>query len=441
MDPIFIATLGLIGMFVLIGLHVPIGVAMATAGVVGFGLLGGWKPAISLLATEPVSVFTSLDLAVIPLFLLMGSFAGVSGLSSDIYRLAYAFIGHRRGGLALATIGGCAGFGAVCGSSLATAATMGRVALPEMLDRGYSTTLATGSVAAGGTLGMLIPPSVVMVIYAFLTEQFVITLFVAALIPGLIAIGAHFVAINILVHRNPDIGPAGDKMGWSERLQVCQESWGVLALLFAVIGGIYGGVFTVNEAASLGAGLAFFFAVFRRRLTLDAFWQVLKDTAANTAMIYLIIAGASVFSSFITLSKMPDAVVTLISDAQLPALLVIFVLMVVYLILGSVFDTIAAMVITLPFVFPLILDLGYHPIWFGVILVMIIEVGMITPPIGMNVFVLYGVAEKIPLNVIFRGILPFFYADLIRITIIILFPALALWLPEVMGYNLHITLN
>jgi len=441
MDPILIASLGLIGMFVLIALHVPIGVAMATAGVVGFGALGGWKPALSLLATEPVSVISSLDLAVIPLFLLMGSFAGISGLSSDIYRLAYAFVGHRRGGLALATIGGCAGFGAVCGSSLATAATMSRVALPEMLNRGYSTTLATGSIAAGGTLGMLIPPSVVMVIYAFLTEQFVITLFVAALIPGIIAIGAHFIAINILVARNPEIGPAGDRMPWSERLGVLKDSWGVLVLLLAVIGGIYGGVFTVNEAASLGAGLAFFFAVARRKMTMEAFWEALKDTAANTAMIYLIIAGASVFSSFITLSKMPDALVTLIADANLHPLMVIFVLMVVYLILGSVFDTIAAMVITLPFVFPLILDLGYHPIWWGVILVMVIEVGMITPPIGMNVFVLYGVAKTVPLNVIFRGILPFFYADIVRIIIIILFPALALWLPEFLGYNLKISLH
>ncbi|MEK9679387.1 MAG: TRAP transporter large permease subunit, partial [Rhodospirillaceae bacterium] len=253
--------------------------------------------------------------------------------------------------------------------------------------------------------------------------------------------GAHFIAINILVARNPEIGPAGDRMPWPERLGVLKESWGVLVLLLAVIGGIYGGVFTVNEAASLGAGLAFLFAIGRRKMTMDAFWDVLKDTAANTAMIYLIIAGASVFSSFITLSKMPDALVTLIADANLHPLMVIFVLMVVYLILGSVFDTIAAMVITLPFVFPLILDLGYHPIWWGVILVMVIEVGMITPPIGMNVFVLFGVAKTIPLNVIFRGILPFFYADIVRITIIILFPALALWLPEFLGYNLKISLD
>ncbi|NQV54723.1 MAG: TRAP transporter large permease [Rhodospirillales bacterium] len=436
MDPILVASLGLVGMFALIALHIPIGVAMAIAGFVGFGFLGGWMPAVSLFSTEPVSVISSMDLAVIPLFLLMGSFAGVSGLSSDIYRLAYAFMGHRKGGLALATIGGCAGFGAVCGSSLATAATMGRVALPEMLNRGYSEKLAAGSVAAGGTLGLLIPPSVIMVIYAFLAEQFVIALFVAALIPGLIAVMAHFITIGILVHRDPKSGPAGTRLGWRERLAVLKKSWGVLALLLAVIGGIYGGVFTVNEAAALGAGLAVAFTIARGKMNLDSFWQVLRDTASNTAMIYLIIAGASIFSSFITVSKMPDALVTQISELSIPPLAVIFVLMVIYLILGSIFDTVAAMVITMPFVLPLVTDLGYHPIWWGVVLVMVIEVGMITPPIGMNVFVLFGVAKTIPLKTIFSGIMPFFYADIIRITLIILFPALALWLPRIAGYNL-----
>jgi tripartite ATP-independent transporter DctM subunit len=352
--------------------------------------------------------------------------------------LAYAFIGHRRGGLALATIGGCAGFGAVCGSSVATAATMGRVALPEMLDRGYSQTLATGSIAAGGTLGMLIPPSVIMVIYAFLTEQFVITLFIAALIPGVIAILFHFVTVMILVRRNPEAGPAGERTDWPGRWRVLAQSWGVMFLMLAVIGGIYGGVFTVNEAASLGAGLAFLFTVFRGRLNWDTMFQVLKETATNTAMIYLIIGGASIFSSFVTLSRMPDALVDLISGLGVAPLVVILILFVVYLILGAVFDTVAAMVITLPFVLPLVIELGYNPIWWGVVLVMAIEVGMITPPIGMNVFVLFGVAKKIPLKTIFTGILPFFYADIVRILLIILFPALALWLPQTLGYNISL---
>lgn len=437
MDPITIALLGMAGMFLLIALHVPIGVAIGISGVVGFGFLGGWGPAFSLIGTEYITVFTNAELAVIPLFLLMGSFAGVSGLSSDIYRLAYAFIGHRRGGLAMATIGGCAGFGAVCGSSLATAATMGRVALPEMLDRGYSPTLASGSVAAGGTLGMLIPPSVVMVIYAFLTEQFVITLFVAALVPGLIAVLFHFITVAIIVYRNPEVGPAGDRVDWDGRLRIIAQSWGVLVLMLAVIGGIYGGVFTVNEAASLGAGLAFLFAMFRKKLNWKTMFQVLKETATNTAMIYLIIGGASIFSSFITLSRMPDALVGYIGGLGLEPLVVVLILFALYLVLGAVFDTIAAMVITLPFVLPLILELGYSPIWWGVILVMAIEVGMITPPIGMNVFVLFGVAKTIPLKTIFKGILPFFYADIVRILLIILVPSLALWLPGYLGYNLN----
>lgn len=437
MDPILAAALGIAFMFVLIGLHIPIGVSMALAGLVGFGVLAGFGPAVSLFATEPASVIANLDLAVVPLFLLMGSLAGVSGLSSDIYRLAYAFIGHRRGGLALATIGGCAGFGAVCGSSIATAATMGRVALPEMIERGYAPTLASGSVAAGGTLGMLIPPSVIMVIYAFLAEQFVITLFIAALIPGLIAVTLHFAAIVIYVRVRPEAGPAGDRMAWPGRLRVFAQSWAVLLLMFAVIGGIYGGIFTVTEAASLGVGLAFFFTIARGRLTGETIRQVIRETASNSAMIYVIISGASIFTYFITATKMPDALVTEITAMELHPLMVILILMVVYLILGSIFDTIAAMVITMPFVFPLIVSMGYSPIWWGVVLVMVIEIGMITPPIGLNVFVIFGVAKTIPLGTIFRGILPFLYADLVRLVIIILLPALTLWLPETLGYALQ----
>jgi tripartite ATP-independent transporter DctM subunit len=437
MDPIIVAALGIAFMFVLIGLHIPIGVSMALGGLVGFGFLVGFGPAVSLFSTEPAGVIANLDLAVIPLFLLMGSLAGVSGLSSDIYRLAYAFIGHHRGGLALATIGGCAGFGAVCGSSIATAATMGRVALPEMIERGYAPSLASGSVAAGGTLGMLIPPSVIMVIYAFLAEQFVITLFIAALIPALIAVTLHFVAIAIYVRVRPGSGPAGERVSWRGRLRVFAQSWAVLALMFAVIGGIYGGVFTVTEAASLGVGLAFIFTIARGRLTAETLLQVVRETASNSAMIYVIISGASIFTYFITATKMPDALVTAITAMELHPLMVIFVLMVVYLILGSIFDTIAAMVITMPFVFPLVVSMGYSPIWWGVVLVMVIEIGMITPPIGLNVFVIYGVAKTIPLGTIFRGILPFLYADLVRLVIIILIPTLTLWLPKTLGYALQ----
>lgn len=436
MDPIVIALLGIGGMFLLIALQIPIGISMAIAGVVGFGLLSGWTAAFSLIAAKSVGALASEELAVIPLFLVMGSFANVSGLAADIYRLAYAFVGHRQGGLALATIGGCAGFGAVCGSSLATAATMGRVALPEMLKRNYDASLATGSIAAGGTLGMLIPPSVIMVIYAFLTEQFVITMFIAAIIPGILAVLFHFIAIAIVVRRNPEAGPAGDRTDWPGRARAIRDSTGVLFMMLVVIGGIYGGVFTVNEAAALGAAVAFAFTIWRGKLNKDALLLVMRETASNTAMIYLIIIGASVFASFISITKMPASVVDLIGGLGLPPLAIIFALFIIFLILGSIFDTIAAMVITLPFIFPLVTDLGYHPVWWGIVLVMTIEVGMITPPIGMNVFVLHGVAKDIPLKTIFKGIFPFFYADVVRIVLIILMPFLVLWLPKVLGYKI-----
>lgn len=435
MDPITLAVVGILGMFVLIGLQIPIGISMAIAGVAGFGLLSGWHAAFSLIGSKAVGAIASEELAVIPLFLVMGSFANISGLAADIYKMAYAFVGHRRGGLALATIGGCAGFGAVCGSSLATAATMGRVALPEMLKRKYEPSLATGSIAAGGTLGMLIPPSVIMVIYAFLAEQFVITMFIAALIPGLLAVLGHFIAIMIVVRRNPDAGPAGDRTDWIGRLATVKEGIGVVLMILIVVGGIYGGVFTVNEAAALGAAVAFLFTVVRGKLTWDSLLLVMRETASNTAMIYLIIIGASVFASFISITKMPAVVVEGIGSMGLPPLAIILALFLLFLILGSIFDTIAAMVITFPFIYPLVVDMGYSPIWWGIVLLMAIEVGMITPPIGMNVFVIHGVAKDIPLQTIFKGIFPFFYADIIRILLIIFFPALAMWLPTALGYK------
>ncbi|TDI59636.1 MAG: TRAP transporter large permease [Alphaproteobacteria bacterium] len=433
MDPLILGLLGIAGMFVLIALHVPIGVAMGLAGFVGVGLLVGWGPAIALFGIEPSGIVSHDALAVIPLFLLMGSFAGAAGLSADLYRLAYALVGHRRGGLAMSTIGACAGFGAVCGSSVATCATMTRVALPEMLKRGYEPALATGCIAAGGTLGMLIPPSVIMVLYAVLTEQFVIALFVAAIVPGAVAVALHFVAIFVYVRVNPEAGPAGKRMPRPERRRVFIDSWAVLLLGVVVSGGIYTGVLTVAEAASAGAIMAFGFTVMRGKLTKKVLWKVLSESAANTGLIYLIIIGAHIFAYFIALSDMAEQMVSTIQSLGLHPLVVMFLLHLMYLILGAIFDTVAAMVITLPFVFPLIIALGFDPIWFGVINVMVIEIGMITPPIGINVFVLHGIARTIPLHTIFRGIVPFLAADLVRLSILTFLPGLALWLPGVMG--------
>lgn len=432
-DPLVLTLVGLGGMIALILFHVPIGVAMGISGFVGFGLLSGFAPAVTLFGSETSAILKSQDLAVVPLFLLMGSLASASGLSADIYRLAHAFAGHRRGGLAIATIGGCAGFGAVCGSSPATAATMGRIALPEMLDRGYAPSLATGCIAAGGTLGMLIPPSIVMIIYAYLAEQFVITLFIAALLPAAIAIALHIVAIAIYVRVYPNAAPAVPAAPWSERWRAARRSWGVVLMMTTVIGGLYSGIFTVTEAASVGVAIAFIFTVARGCLNRTTANQILVETASNSAMIYIIVIGASIFTFFITVTRLPDNLSDMIIALNLPPYGVILVLVLIYLVLGAVFETVSSMLITLPFVLPLVLDLGFDPIWWGIVLVMVIELGMISPPIGMNVFILHGIARNVSLGTIFRGATPFLIADLVRISIIIAFPILTLWLPRVLS--------
>ena len=431
MDPITVAVFGVLFMFVLILLQVPIGIAMAVVGVVGFGVLSGFGPAFSIIATESSSIIANADLAVIPLFLLMGNFATSAGLSGDIYNLAYAFLGHRRGGLALSTIAGCGFFGAVCGSSTATAATFGRVALPEMLARKYSPHFAAGCIAAGGTLGSLVPPSVILIIYAVMAEEFIITLFIAAIIPAILSIASYFVAISIYLRINPKAGPSGSRMSWPDRFRTALRCWGVILILVVVVGGIYGGIFTVTEAAAFGTVLCFLFALGRRKLTKELFWEALTGTALSASMIYVIIIGANVMTYFVTVTHMPDNVITLISGLDLPTFVTLTILLVVYLILGSIFDTVAAMVITLPFVLPLITGMGYSPIWWGIINVVVIEIGMITPPIGLNVFILHGVAPDLTLGTIFRGIVPFLFADIGRLIILVVFPSLILWLPAV----------
>lgn len=434
MSPILIGVLGLVMLFVLIALHVPIGVSMGLTGFVTIGYLIGFGPAVGLFGAEGREVVSSEGLAVVAVFILMGAFANLSGLAQDMYRLAYAFLGHMRGGLALATVGGCAGFGSVSGSSVATTATMTRIALPEMTERGYSITLSTGSIAAGGTLGMLIPPSIVMIIYGILTEQFIIALFAAALIPGLLSVLVYFAAIRVIVFFNPAAGPAGPKVPWSERLQILKQSWGVVTLAAIVSGGLYTGIVTPAESASVGVSIAFLFAVFRGKVNWQSFFETLLEAAATTGMIYVIIIGAHIFSFFMTLSGLPEVIVGVIEGSGLSKYMILLLLYVMFIILGSIFDTIAAMVITLPFVFPLIVSLGFDPIWWGVINVIVMEIGMITPPIGMNVFIMHGMAKHIPLRTIFKGIAPFAAADLVRLALVTAFPALALWLPMAWGY-------
>jgi C4-dicarboxylate transporter, DctM subunit len=430
MSPILLASLAILAMFILILMHVPIGFAMAAVGIIGFGLMTSFGAGLSLVASEAASNMSNMDLSVIPLFVLMGNFAAASGISTDMYNLAQAFIGHRRGGLAMATVGGCGLFGAVSGSSIATTVTFGRVALPEMIDRGYAPTLATGCIAGGGTLGTLVPPSIILVIYSILAEQFIIELFVAAVVPAIITILLYFLAIFIYVRIKPDAGPSGPKASWSQRKKVILQSWGAITLIGAIAVGIYGGIFTVIEAAALGAILSLLMVLIRGKMTLSVFWEALASTAATTGMIYFILIGSSIFNYFIVISHLPDVLASGIMESGWHPFFVFLVLLIVYIILGSIFDTVAAMVITLPFVLPLIVGMGYSPVWWGIINVVVVEIGMITPPIGINVFVLQGVIRDYPLKTVFVGIVPFLLADIARLAILTLFPILTMWLPN-----------
>lgn len=433
MSPLEIGGLGMLALFALMFLQIPIGFAMMIVGVTGFALITDWAPALSLVASEASGLLANVELATVPLFLLMGTFATVAGFSTDVYNAAAAVLGHRRGGLGYATIGGCATFGAVCGSSTATAATFAKAALPEMLRRGYAPSLATGTIAAGGTLKALIPPSIVMILYCIIAKTFIFDLFIAAIVPALMAIAFNIVAIWITVRLNPSLAPVAPRMPWSERWPIIRRAAPVLLLLASVFFGLYSGVFTVNEAASVAAVLAFLFALIRGRLDRDVLWTGLKDTASTTAMIYVIIIGATVFSYFITLARVPEAMIALVDGSGLGPMAIVFVLLGIYLVLGAIFDEIAAMLITLPFVLPIIEQLDFDLIWWGIINVVVIEIGMITPPIGIIVFILYGMTRNISLTTIYRGVTPFIIADILLLVILALNPGIVLWLPGLLG--------
>lgn len=430
MEAISIALVGILIMFALIALHVPVGVSLAVTGVGVFTWIVGFDEAVSLIGTEFSATFSNMDYSIIPFFIVMGSLASTAGLSADLFRLANSFLGHKRGGLALATVGGCAAFGSVCGSSLATVATMTRVALPEMLKQGYKPSLATGSIAAGGALGTLIPPSLIIVLYSLLTDLDTRTLMIAAIMPALLAVVMNALTIIIMVRLNPDIAPKGEPTSWNERGQTLVSSWQILLLGGIVAGGIYGGIFNITEAAAVGVVIAFIMCFFRGQLTQNNLREMMQETASNTAMIYMMLIGASILSYFLSLSHMPEYTVAWIDSMDLPAFVVILVLYLMYLVLGSIFETVAAMVITLPFVLPIVTGLGYDPIWWGIMMLSVIGTGMNTPPIGMNVFVLFGMTRDIPLKTIFSGTLPFVISDVIKLLILTMIPEITLWLPS-----------
>jgi tripartite ATP-independent transporter DctM subunit len=425
-------TEGLIGfaaMFALMALRVPIAVSMGIVGVVGMGLLRSWPAALSSAAGEFVDI-GSYTLSVVPLFVLMGNFVTRAGMSRDLYQAAYALIGHLRGGLAMSTIAACAGFGAICGSSIATTATMARVAMPEMQRFQYAPAFAAGSVCAGATLGILIPPSVILVIYGIMTEQSIGALFAAGVIPGLVATSFYLLASAWITRRHPTWGPPGERAPWSIRLRALRRIWGVVLLFALVMGGMYGGFFTPTEAAGVGALGGFVFALARRALTLKLLGEVLGESARTSAMLFSIVIGASLFANFLNFTDLPTALREFVLGFGVHPIAVIIAICGVYVILGTAMESLSMMLLTVPIFFPLVTALGFDPIWFGIIVVCVVEISLITPPVGMNIFVLSSVVPSIPTQTIWRGVLPFVAADVLRMAVLIAFPALSLFLPR-----------
>lgn len=439
-------TVALIGFAVLlvliIAVRVPIAFAMGIVGFFGFSYLQGlsidnimsfrWSGVLSLASNRIIDTAQEYSLSVIPLFILMGNLVTNSGLSNALYRASNAFLGHRRGGLSMATVVACGGFSAICGSSLATSATMAKVAMPEMRKYGYSDGLATASIAAGGTLGILIPPSVILVMYGLLTETSIRELFAAGFIPGMLGILMYLFAVKYVVWRTPEAGPCGEKLSWSQRLVAMNGVWGVLALFILVMGGIYAGIFTPTEAAGVGAGGAFLIAVFKRTLNLRSLFLSLIDTTRTTAMLFAVVIGALIFSDFINRAGFPDALYQFVVSLDISPLGVIFVILGIYIVLGMVFESLSMMLLTVPIFYPLVQSLGFDLVWFGIIVVVVTEISLITPPVGMNVFVLSAVLKGVKPGTIFKGVTPFWCADIVRLMLITLIPAIALVLPEML---------
>ncbi len=426
------ASLGFLAVFALALLRVPLAVAMAIVGIAGLGLLRGWQPAFA--STSQVIFETGFHyvLSVIPLFILMGNLVARAGMARELFKAANSFVGHRRGGLGMASIIASGGFSSICGSSIATAATMTRVAYPEMKRHGYKDTLATGSIASGGTLGILIPPSTIMVIYGIITETDIGRLFIAGVLPGLVAITCLCLAVVYVTWRDPEAGPPAEYHGWAERLAALRGVWGVAVLFLLVIGGIYGGVFTATEGAGVGAAGAFMFALLRGALTPRVLMDILVESTRTTAMLFTILIGAMVFTSFVNFTSMPADLRDFVLQFSPNPIMVVVMMMTIYIALGLVMEELSMVLLTIPVFFPVITGLGFDPVWFGVLIVTIVEIGMISPPVGMNLFVMNSLLPQVRLADIFRGVWPFVVADIVRLAILIAFPAIALWLPGLM---------
>ena len=426
------ALLGFAVIFTLALLRIPLAFAMGGVGIVGIGLIRGWEPALASTAQVVFETGFAYTLSVIPLFILMGNFVARAGLATELFTAANAFIGHVRGGLAHATVVACAGFGAICGSSIATAATMGKVAYPSMKKLGYSDDLSMGVIAAGGTLGIMIPPSTIMVIYGIITETNIGKLFAAGVIPGLMSAALMMVGIALITWRNPAHAPAGGRSTWPERWRALRGIWGVLLLVFVVLGGIYGGIFTATEGAGFGAAGAFLFALARRRLTWGILYQVLVESARTTAMLFTLLIAATLFANFVNFTTMPGDLKTLITESGLSPVMIIVAMMLIYVVLGTVMEELTMVLLTIPLFFPIVSALGFDPVWFGVLIVMVVQIGLISPPVGMNMFVLNALLPGVGLGAIYRGCWPFVLVLVLMLGLLIAFPGLSLWLPSLM---------
>ena len=469
------ALLAFAAMLALTFMRLPIAFAMGVVGVVGTALLKGWAPALAMATLTTYETGFSYLFSVVPLFILMGTFVARAGMAEELYATCYAFIGHRRGGLAMATIGACGGFGAICGSSLATAATMSKVAMPPMRKFGYSNALSTGAIAAGGTLGILIPPSTVLVLYGIITNTSIGKLFAAGVLPGLVGVLFYLGAVQWTTWRDPKAGPPGERLSWSARLAtlrgigpfavlaavltvlaqvhvlhandamvlaavgtmglafVYRGVIGVIALFALVMGGIYGGVFTPTEAAGVGATGAFALALARRRMSWRVLFRVLVESARTTSMLFVILIGALMFANFINYTSMPGDLRHFVHQFEIRPVVVVAAMCVIYVLLGCVLESISMILLTVPVFYPLVQHLGYSLVWFGIIVVVVTEISLITPPVGMNLFVLKSLLPEVPTRTMFRGVAPFIVADCFRLAVLVAFPAISLLLPRLMG--------
>jgi C4-dicarboxylate transporter DctM subunit len=419
-------------LLVLAFLRMPLGIALGLVGVIGFGEISGYRAAISMAGRLVIDAGQSYQLSVLPMFILMGLLVERGGMAKELYRAAYVFLGHLKGGLAMSTIAACGMFSAICGSSLATAATMSRVSMPEMRRYKYHDSLATASIAAGGTLGILIPPSTILVIYGFLTETSVGKLFMAGILPGLLGILFYLGAVFFIVTKNPATGPAGERTDWKERFLAVKDVWATLGLFVFVIGGIYLGLFTPTEAAGMGAAGALLIAWLRGGLKDGGLIKVLSEASITTAKLFLVLFGALIFSNFVNRAGLPDSLMNIVSAFDVPPIGVIIIMLLIYVLLGCVFESLSMILLTVPVFAPVVESLGFDLIWFGILVVVVTEISLITPPIGLNVFVLKGVIKDVSVSTIFKGVTPFWIADIFRLAVLALIPGIALFLPSVM---------